>query len=92
MLHLWPLLQPVSSSDSEAPEVDPAAGSDVDEEDRGVMAVTAVTASAASDRMESDSDSDKSSDHSGLKRKTSVLKVGVRPGGLGCAGRRHQGP
>ncbi|XP_020021476.1 hepatoma-derived growth factor-related protein 2 isoform X2 [Castor canadensis] len=65
---------PVSSSDSEAPEVDPAAGSDVDEEDRGVMAVTAVTASAASDRMESDSDSDKSSDHSGLKRKTSVLK------------------
>ncbi|KAB0396933.1 hypothetical protein E2I00_009848, partial [Balaenoptera physalus] len=42
---------PVSSSDSEAPEADPAGGSE-DDEDRGVMAVTAVTAAAASDRME----------------------------------------
>lgn len=41
------------------------------------MAVTAVTATAASDRMESDSDSDKSSDNSGLKRKAAALKVGV---------------
>uniref|UniRef100_A0A8C5ZZG4 Hepatoma-derived growth factor-related protein 2 n=1 Tax=Marmota marmota marmota TaxID=9994 RepID=A0A8C5ZZG4_MARMA len=70
---------PVSSSDSEAPEADPAGGSDADEDedDRGVMAVTAVTATAASDRMESDSDSDKSSDNSGLKRKTSALKMSV---------------
>ncbi|XP_008590739.1 PREDICTED: hepatoma-derived growth factor-related protein 2 [Galeopterus variegatus] len=69
---------PVSSSDSEAPEVDPAGGSEADEDDdRGVMAVTAVTAAAASDRMESDSDSDKSSDNSGLKRKTSALKMSV---------------
>ncbi|KFO28828.1 Hepatoma-derived growth factor-related protein 2 [Fukomys damarensis] len=68
---------PVSSSESEAPEADPAGRSDADEdeEDRGVMAVTAVTAAATSDRMESDSDSDKSSDNSGLKRKTSALKV-----------------
>ena len=51
--------QPVSSSDSEAPEADPAGGSK-DDEVRGVMAVTAVTATAASDRMEGDSDSDKS--------------------------------
>ncbi|EQB77624.1 hepatoma-derived growth factor-related protein 2 [Camelus ferus] len=69
-------LQPVSSSDSEAPEADPVGGSE-DEEDRGVMAVTAVTAAAASDRMESDSDSDKSSDHSGLKRKAVALKMSV---------------
>ncbi|KAG8519090.1 Hepatoma-derived growth factor-related protein 2, partial [Galemys pyrenaicus] len=67
---------PVSSSDSEAPEADPAGGSE-DDEDRGVMAVTAVTAAAASDRMESDSDSDKSSDNSGLKRKASALKMSV---------------
>uniref|UniRef100_A0A2K5X6T6 Hepatoma-derived growth factor-related protein 2 n=1 Tax=Macaca fascicularis TaxID=9541 RepID=A0A2K5X6T6_MACFA len=70
---------PVSSSDSEAPEANPAGGSEADEddEDRGVMAVTAVTATAASDRMESDSDSDKSSDNSGLKRKTPALKMSV---------------
>ncbi|XP_070347861.1 hepatoma-derived growth factor-related protein 2 isoform X4 [Equus asinus] len=67
---------PVSSSDSEAPEADPAGGSE-DDEDRGVMAVTAVTATAASDRMESDSDSDKSSDNSGLKRKAPALKMSV---------------
>ncbi|XP_066889132.1 hepatoma-derived growth factor-related protein 2 isoform X3 [Kogia breviceps] len=67
---------PVSSSDSEAPEADPAGGSE-DDEDRGVMAVTAVTAAAASDRMESDSDSDKSSDNSGLKRKAVALKMSV---------------
>ncbi|KAL4664884.1 hypothetical protein H8959_015870 [Pygathrix nigripes] len=73
------LPQPVSSSDSEAPEANPAGGSEADEddEDRGVMAVTAVTATAASDRMESDSDSDKSSDNSGLKRKTPALKMSV---------------
>ncbi|XP_019509083.1 PREDICTED: hepatoma-derived growth factor-related protein 2 isoform X2 [Hipposideros armiger] len=67
---------PVSSSDSEAPEADPA-GESEDEEDRGVMAVTAVTATATSDRMESDSDSDKSSENSGLKRKASALKMSV---------------
>ncbi|XP_059553100.1 hepatoma-derived growth factor-related protein 2 isoform X2 [Myotis daubentonii] len=67
---------PVSSSDSEAPEADPAGRSE-DDEDRGVMTVTAVTAAAASDRMESDSDSDKSSDNSSLKRKASTLKMSV---------------
>uniref|UniRef100_A0A673UVR4 Hepatoma-derived growth factor-related protein 2 n=1 Tax=Suricata suricatta TaxID=37032 RepID=A0A673UVR4_SURSU len=66
---------PVSSSDSEAPEADPAGGSE--DEVRGVMAVTTVTATAASDRMESDSDSDKSSDNSGLKRKAAALKMSV---------------
>ncbi|XP_036089977.1 hepatoma-derived growth factor-related protein 2 [Rousettus aegyptiacus] len=65
---------PVSSSDSEAPEADPAGGSE-DDGARGVMAVTAVTAAATSDRMESDSDSDKSSENSGLKRKASALKM-----------------
>uniref|UniRef100_G3UJH7 Hepatoma-derived growth factor-related protein 2 n=1 Tax=Loxodonta africana TaxID=9785 RepID=G3UJH7_LOXAF len=70
---------PVSSSDSEAPDADPAGGSDADEDTgaRGAMAVTAVTTAAASDRMESDSDSDKSSDNSGLKRKASALKMAV---------------
>ncbi|XP_016053342.1 PREDICTED: hepatoma-derived growth factor-related protein 2 isoform X2 [Miniopterus natalensis] len=67
---------PVSSSDSEAPEADPAGRSE-DDEDRGVMVVTAVTAAATSDRMESDSDSDKSSDNSSLKRKASALKMSV---------------
>lgn len=82
-LCLSPAPQPVSSSDSEAPEADPAGRSE-DEEDRGVMAVTAVTAAATSDRMESDSDSDKSSDNSSLKRKASALKVGW--GGAGVPG------
>lgn len=79
----------MSSSDSEAPEADPAGGSE-DDEARGVMAVTAVTAAATSDRMESDSDSDKSSENSGLKRKASALKVGVGRAGqapLTCVGR-----
>ncbi|KAF6306330.1 HDGF like 2 [Rhinolophus ferrumequinum] len=67
---------PVSSSDSEAPEADPA-GESEDDEDRGVMAVTAVTATATSDRMESESDSDKSSENSGLKRKTAAVKMSV---------------
>ncbi|XP_045686706.1 hepatoma-derived growth factor-related protein 2 isoform X3 [Phyllostomus hastatus] len=67
---------PVSSSDSEAPEADPAGRSE-DDEERGVMAVTAVTSAATSDRMESDSDSDKSSDTSSLKRKASALKMSV---------------
>lgn len=75
----------MSSSDSEAPEADPAGGSE-DDEVRGVMAVTAVTATAASDRMESDSDSDKSSDNSGLKRKAAALKVGEGRGGAGAPG------
>ncbi|XP_049981136.1 hepatoma-derived growth factor-related protein 2 isoform X1 [Alexandromys fortis] len=68
---------PMSSSDSEAPEADLGGGSDgdKDEEARGVMTVTAVTTTATSDRMESDSGSEKSSDHSGLKRKTPILKV-----------------
>ncbi|XP_006868986.1 PREDICTED: hepatoma-derived growth factor-related protein 2-like [Chrysochloris asiatica] len=70
---------PLSSSDSEAPNADPVGGSDADEdgENRGVMAVTAVTASTTSDRMESDSDSDRSSDNSGLKRKASAVKMSV---------------
>ncbi|XP_045155993.1 hepatoma-derived growth factor-related protein 2 [Echinops telfairi] len=71
---------PVSSSDSEAPDADAVGGSDADEdgEGRGVMAVTAVATSAASDRMESGSDSGKSSDHSGgLKRKAPALKMSV---------------
>ncbi|XP_019599577.2 hepatoma-derived growth factor-related protein 2 isoform X1 [Rhinolophus sinicus] len=67
---------PVSSSDSEAPEADPA-GESEDDEDRGVMAVTAVTATATSDRMESESDSDKSSENSGLKRKAAAVKMSV---------------
>lgn len=73
----------MSSSDSEAPEADPAGGSE-DDGAQGVMAVTAVTAAATSDRMESDSDSDKSSENSGLKRKASALKVG-----MGGAGQAH---
>lgn len=85
MLFLLLRPQPVSSSDSEAPEADPAGGSE-DDEDRGVMAVTAVTATAASDRMESDSDSDKSSDNSGLKRKAPALKVGAGWAHLACRG------
>nr|XP_019599578.1 PREDICTED: hepatoma-derived growth factor-related protein 2 isoform X2 [Rhinolophus sinicus] len=67
---------PVSSSDSEAPEADPA-GESEDDEDRGVMAVTAVTATTTSDRMESESDSDKSSENSGLKRKAAAVKMSV---------------
>ena len=62
------------------------AGGSEDDEDRGVMAVTAVTAAATGDRMESDSDSDKSSDNSGLKRKAVALKVGTGRARLPCGG------
>ena len=50
---------------------------DKDKEAQRVMTVSAVTSTATSDRMESDSDYDKCSDHNGLTRKTPVLKMSV---------------
>ncbi|KAM6041576.1 hepatoma-derived growth factor-related protein 2 isoform 1-T1 [Chlamydotis macqueenii] len=63
---------PVSSSDSDVPENDPMGGSDAgdDEEDAAVAAV-------ATEKMESDEDSDRGSDHSGLKRKSLAMKMPV---------------
>ncbi|XP_010189311.1 PREDICTED: hepatoma-derived growth factor-related protein 2 [Mesitornis unicolor] len=63
---------PMSSSDSDVPENDPMGGSDVgdDEDDSAMAAVTA-------EKMESDEDSDRGSDHSGLKRKSLAMKVPV---------------
>ncbi|KFV82648.1 Hepatoma-derived growth factor-related protein 2, partial [Struthio camelus australis] len=63
---------PASSSDSDVPENDPMGGSDVgdDEED-------AAMAAAAVEKMESDEDSDRGSDHSGLKRKSLAMKMPV---------------
>ncbi|KFV53007.1 Hepatoma-derived growth factor-related protein 2, partial [Gavia stellata] len=63
---------PASSSDSDVPENDPMGGSDAgdDEEDAAMAAV-------ATEKMESDEDSDRGSDHSGLKRKSLAMKVPV---------------
>ncbi|KGL86066.1 Hepatoma-derived growth factor-related protein 2, partial [Charadrius vociferus] len=63
---------PASSSDSDVPENDPMGGSDAgdDEEDAAMAAV-------ATEKMESDEDSDRGSDHSGLKRKTLAMKMPV---------------
>uniref|UniRef100_A0A8B9ZB56 Hepatoma-derived growth factor-related protein 2 n=1 Tax=Buteo japonicus TaxID=224669 RepID=A0A8B9ZB56_9AVES len=63
---------PASSSDSDVPENDPMGGSDAgdDEEDAAMAAV-------AAEKMESDEDSDRGSDHSGLKRKSLAMKVSV---------------
>ncbi|KAM6332264.1 hepatoma-derived growth factor-related protein 2 isoform 3-T3 [Alca torda] len=60
---------PASSSDSDVPENDPMGGSDAgdDEEDAAMAAV-------ATEKMESDEDSDRGSDHSGLKRKSLAMK------------------
>ncbi|XP_068942889.1 hepatoma-derived growth factor-related protein 2 isoform X1 [Petaurus breviceps papuanus] len=62
---------PVSSSDSEV-----LAGSDAEDE-TGLMAVASVTAASASEKMESDEESDKGSEHSGIKRKAPPLKMPV---------------
>ncbi|XP_068276585.1 hepatoma-derived growth factor-related protein 2 isoform X1 [Nyctibius grandis] len=63
---------PASSSDSDVPENDPMGGSDAgdDEEDAAMAAV-------ATEKMESDEDSDRGSDHSGLKRKPLAMKMPV---------------
>ncbi|KFQ08780.1 Hepatoma-derived growth factor-related protein 2, partial [Haliaeetus albicilla] len=63
---------PASSSDSDVPENDPMGGSDAgdDEEDAAMAAV-------ATEQMESDEDSDRGSDHSGLKRKSLAMKMPV---------------
>ncbi|XP_042651037.1 LOW QUALITY PROTEIN: hepatoma-derived growth factor-related protein 2 [Tyto alba] len=63
---------PASSSDSDVPENDPMGGSDAgdDEEDAAMAAV-------ATEKMESDEDSDRGSDHSGLKRKSLAMKMPV---------------
>uniref|UniRef100_A0A8C3LJD8 Hepatoma-derived growth factor-related protein 2 n=1 Tax=Chrysolophus pictus TaxID=9089 RepID=A0A8C3LJD8_CHRPC len=63
---------PASSSDSDIPENDPMGGSDAgdDEEDAAMAAVT-------TEKMESDEDSDRGSDHSGLKRKSLAMKMPV---------------
>ncbi|NXN23299.1 HDGR2 protein, partial [Nycticryphes semicollaris] len=63
---------PASSSDSDVPENDPMGGSDAgdDEEDAAMAAV-------AAEKMESDEDSDRGSDHSGLKRKSLAMKMPV---------------
>lgn len=64
--------QPASSSDSEVGDIDPVAGSDAGEDEES--AVAAIPA-AATEKMESDEESDKGSDHSGLKRKSLAMKV-----------------
>ncbi|NWR89090.1 HDGR2 protein, partial [Furnarius figulus] len=63
---------PASSSDSDVPENDPMAGSDGgdDEEDSAMATVP-------TEKVESDEDSDRGSDHSGLKRKSLAMKIPV---------------
>uniref|UniRef100_A0A8C0UDU5 Hepatoma-derived growth factor-related protein 2 n=1 Tax=Cyanistes caeruleus TaxID=156563 RepID=A0A8C0UDU5_CYACU len=69
---------PASSSDSDVPENDPMAGSDAgDDEDDSAMATMPT------EKVDSDEDSDRGSDHSGLKRKSLAMKVtaGARDAG-----------
>ncbi|XP_051495724.1 hepatoma-derived growth factor-related protein 2 isoform X2 [Apus apus] len=63
---------PASSSDSDVPENDPMGGSDMgeDEEDAAMAAV-------ATEKVESEEDSDQGSDHSGMKRKPLAMKMPV---------------
>ncbi|XP_071583559.1 hepatoma-derived growth factor-related protein 2 isoform X1 [Heliangelus exortis] len=63
---------PASSSDSDVPENDPMGGSEAgdDEEDTAMAAVT-------TEKLESDEDSDRGSNHSGLKRKALAMKMPV---------------
>ncbi|NWV45958.1 HDGR2 protein, partial [Daphoenositta chrysoptera] len=63
---------PASSSDSDVPENDPMAGSDAgDDEDDSAMATVPT------EKVDSDEDSDRGSDHSGLKRKSLAMKMPV---------------
>ncbi|XP_015507122.1 hepatoma-derived growth factor-related protein 2 isoform X2 [Parus major] len=63
---------PASSSDSDVPENDPMAGSDAgDDEDDSAMATMPT------EKVDSDEDSDRGSDHSGLKRKSLAMKMPV---------------
>ncbi|XP_030919880.1 hepatoma-derived growth factor-related protein 2 [Geospiza fortis] len=63
---------PASSSDSDVPENDPMAGSDAgDDEDDSAMATGPM------EKVDSDEDSDRGSDHSGLKRKSLAMKMPV---------------
>ncbi|XP_074834540.1 hepatoma-derived growth factor-related protein 2 isoform X3 [Carettochelys insculpta] len=66
---------PASSSDSEVPEADPVAGSDGgdEEEESAARAVAAV----AMEKLDSDEESNKGSDHSGPKRKAVAMKMPV---------------
>ncbi|XP_009071556.1 PREDICTED: hepatoma-derived growth factor-related protein 2-like, partial [Acanthisitta chloris] len=63
---------PASSSDSDVPDNDPMAGSDAgdDEEDSAMAAIP-------TEKVDSDEDSDRGSDHSGLKRKSLAMKMQV---------------
>uniref|UniRef100_A0A8C9MXW4 HDGF like 2 n=1 Tax=Serinus canaria TaxID=9135 RepID=A0A8C9MXW4_SERCA len=63
---------PASSSDSDVPENDPMAGSDAgDDEDDSAMAT------GPTEKVDSDEDSERGSDHSGLKRKSLAMKMPV---------------
>ncbi|KAJ6654466.1 hypothetical protein lerEdw1_006887 [Lerista edwardsae] len=76
LLHLQ---QPVSSSDSEVADIDPiggggGGGSDVAEEEESVPAAVGAVG-VTTEKMESDEESDKGSDHSCLKRKSLAMKM-----------------
>ncbi|XP_066492480.1 hepatoma-derived growth factor-related protein 2 isoform X2 [Tiliqua scincoides] len=70
---------PVSSSDSEVADVDPigggGGGSDVAEEEASIPAVAVGAVGVTTEKIESDEESDKGSDHSGLKRKSLAMKM-----------------
>ncbi|XP_027525695.1 hepatoma-derived growth factor-related protein 2 isoform X1 [Corapipo altera] len=61
---------PASSSDSDVPDNDPMAGSDAGEDEEDSAMATLPT-----EKVESDEDSDRGSDHSGLKRKPLAMKM-----------------
>ncbi|XP_053156840.1 hepatoma-derived growth factor-related protein 2 [Hemicordylus capensis] len=73
---------PVSSSDSEVADIDPiggggggGGGSDVAEEEESAPTAAVGAVGVATEKMESDEESDKGSDHSGLKRKSLAMKM-----------------
>ncbi|XP_061457456.1 hepatoma-derived growth factor-related protein 2 [Rhineura floridana] len=69
---------PVSSSDSEVADVDPiggGGGSDAVEEEESAPAAAVGAPGVAVEKVHSDSDSDKGSDRSGVKRKSLAMKM-----------------
>uniref|UniRef100_A0A8D0H3F6 Hepatoma-derived growth factor-related protein 2 n=1 Tax=Sphenodon punctatus TaxID=8508 RepID=A0A8D0H3F6_SPHPU len=68
---------PASSSDSEVAEIDPVGESDAGEEEEESTTASAVPPAAVTEKAESDEESDKGSDQSGMKRKSLAMKMPV---------------
>nr|XP_034975891.1 hepatoma-derived growth factor-related protein 2 [Zootoca vivipara] len=70
---------PISSSDSEVPDIDPivggGGGSDIVEEEESAPMAAVGAAGVTVEKVQSEDESDRGSDHSGLKRKPLAMKM-----------------